>query len=113
MFDWRRPMGRLFLALLSAWIMVGGCWGANPTMTTVADTVYRADGTAASGTLLISWPAFTTAGGQPGRMKLAEDRINLLEKSDVRRSVYDRMASASIAFLVSVAVALHDHWWLR
>ncbi len=31
--------------------------------TQVADTVYRADGTAASGTVLVSWPAFTTAGG--------------------------------------------------
>ena len=38
---------------------------AGPTTTNVQDTVYRADGTAASGTLLISWPAFTTAGGQP------------------------------------------------
>jgi hypothetical protein len=29
--------------------------------TTVEDTVYRADGTVASGTLIVSWPAFTTA----------------------------------------------------
>ncbi len=29
--------------------------------TTVQDTVYRADGTVASGTLIVSWPAFTTA----------------------------------------------------
>jgi trimeric autotransporter adhesin len=29
--------------------------------TTISDTVYRADGTAAGGTLLISWPEFTTA----------------------------------------------------
>jgi hypothetical protein len=34
-----------------------------PTLTTVADTVYRADGTPANGTLLISWPGFTTADG--------------------------------------------------
>ncbi len=32
--------------------------------TTVQDTVYRADGTAAGGTVLISWPAFTTATGR-------------------------------------------------
>ena len=31
--------------------------------TLVTDTVYRADGTAASGTVLISWGAFSTAGG--------------------------------------------------
>jgi hypothetical protein len=29
--------------------------------TTISDTVYRADGTPAGGTLLISWPEFTTA----------------------------------------------------
>ena len=32
--------------------------------TTVQGTVYRADGTPASGTVLISWPAFTTADNQ-------------------------------------------------
>ncbi|MEZ2347379.1 hypothetical protein [Terriglobus sp. RCC_193] len=31
---------------------------------TVSDTVYQADGTPASGTVLVSWPAFTTAAGQ-------------------------------------------------
>lgn len=35
-----------------------------PTTTTVNDVVFRADGTPARGTLLISWPAFNTAGGQ-------------------------------------------------
>ncbi len=34
---------------------------AQVTTTTIADTVYRADGTYAAGSLLISWPAFTTA----------------------------------------------------
>ena len=36
-------------------------WGQTFPTTTVADTIYRADGTVASGTLLVSWPAFTTA----------------------------------------------------
>jgi hypothetical protein len=36
-----------------------------PPTTTISDTVYRADGTPAAGTLLISWPAFTTAAGVP------------------------------------------------
>ena len=31
--------------------------------TQVADTIYHADGTAATGTVLISWPAFTTSNG--------------------------------------------------
>lgn len=34
-----------------------------PALTTVSDTVYRADGSPAAGTLLISWPGFTTADG--------------------------------------------------
>ena len=39
--------------------------GAIPVGTvTVTDTVYHADGTVASGTVLVSWPAFTTAAGQ-------------------------------------------------
>ncbi|HET7439655.1 MAG TPA: hypothetical protein VFJ47_00005, partial [Terriglobales bacterium] len=65
MFDWRRPVGRFFIALVWAWMVTGWSAGANPPTTTVADTVYRADGTPASGTLLISWPAFTTGSGQP------------------------------------------------
>jgi hypothetical protein len=35
-----------------------------PTTTTVQGTVYLANGHASSGTLFVSWPAFTTAGGQ-------------------------------------------------
>ena len=37
---------------------------SGPAMTQVVDTVYRADGTTAKGTVLISWPAFTTADGK-------------------------------------------------
>jgi hypothetical protein len=38
--------------------------GQSPTLCHITDTVYRADGTPAQGTALISWPAFTTAAGQ-------------------------------------------------
>jgi hypothetical protein len=48
---------------------------------------------------------------QPGRMKLAEDRIMVLERNDVRRSVYDRLLNAAIAFAVSAVIAMHDHLW--
>jgi hypothetical protein len=51
--------------------------------------------------------------GQPGRVKLAEDRIAALERADVRRTVYDRMMSAVIATLISAAIALHDHLVIR
>ncbi len=36
-----------------------------PAKTVVIDTLYRADGTPASGTLVISWPAFVSADGKP------------------------------------------------
>lgn len=57
-----RPIGRLFL-LLSLLVTVT-MLAQTPPLTTVQDTVYEADGTPAQGTLLISWPAFTTASGQ-------------------------------------------------
>jgi hypothetical protein len=50
---------------------------------------------------------------QPGRMQLAEDRINLLERSDIRRSVYDRVINAALAMTVSAAISFHDHWGLK
>jgi hypothetical protein len=45
-----------------------------PARTTVSDIVYRADGSPAAGTALISWPAFTTADAKPvaaGTLSLA------------------------------------------
>ena len=54
----------LRLAMLVT-VMVGVGQALPPVMTTVSDTVYRADGSAASGTMLISWPAFTTADAKP------------------------------------------------
>jgi hypothetical protein len=50
--------GRLFCCLL----MLGALsFAAEPNKTTVSDTIYRADGTPASGTLVFSWPAFVSA----------------------------------------------------
>jgi hypothetical protein len=49
--------------------------------------------------------------GQPGRMMLAENRIVELERNDVRRTVIERFVNASIAVLISAAIALHGHWW--
>ena len=46
---------------------------------------------------------------QPGRMRLAEDRLTVLEHHDIKRNVYDRIVTAGIAFAVSALIALHDH----
>lgn len=48
---------------------------------------------------------------QPGRMKLAEDRLLVLERNDVKRGVYDRLVNAVIAVAISAAIAFHDRWW--
>ncbi|HXM24150.1 MAG TPA: hypothetical protein VN948_23040 [Terriglobales bacterium] len=61
MFDARRPFGWLFLLLPA---LVASAVSAQTLPTTmINDTVYRADGAPAGGTLLISWPEFTTAAG--------------------------------------------------
>jgi len=51
--------------------------------------------------------------GQPGRLRLMEDRLGVLEKSDIRRNVYDRIVTAAIAFAISAIIALHDHLWFK
>jgi hypothetical protein len=59
----RRRTGRLFCWLLVMAAM--SARGSTPAMTTINDVLYRADGRPARGTLLISWPAFTTADNKP------------------------------------------------
>jgi hypothetical protein len=50
-------LARLFYCLL----MFGmAAYAAEPAKTVVADTIYRADGSPASGTMMITWPAFVT-----------------------------------------------------
>lgn len=64
----RRPLGRLFywgLIVVTAAFgfrlsVLGAVPQNNVPTTTVADTVYLADGTKAAGTLIITWPAFVT-----------------------------------------------------
>jgi hypothetical protein len=50
-------------------------------------------------------------GGQPGRMSVAEERIEKLERADIRRSVYDRLVNIIVTTLVSALIAFHDKWW--
>ena len=65
-----RLMGRLFYCVLVMMAACGfgvaasGSSGDNGVATTtVADTVYMADGSSAAGSLIITWPAFVTAEG--------------------------------------------------
>ncbi len=51
--------------LLSLLLSTDLARAAGPSTSVVTDTVYRADGTAAAGTLVISWPSFTTADNKP------------------------------------------------
>ncbi len=48
---------------------------------------------------------------QPGRMKIAEDKIALLERNDVRSSVYNRVVDGALSAAISLAIALHKFWW--
>ena len=60
-----RPLGRLCCWVVVAVLLAGGAVAepqSGATTTSVADIVYMADGTPAAGTLIISWPAFLTAG---------------------------------------------------
>jgi hypothetical protein len=60
----RRPLGRLcYWALVVVACGLPAYAQSGPATTTVADTVYAADGSYAQGNLIITWPPFITAGG--------------------------------------------------
>ncbi len=65
----------LFLALAFAlfWLASANLTAQNIATTTVQGTVYLANGRTGTGTLLLNWPAFTTANGQ----SIAADRITV------------------------------------
>jgi hypothetical protein len=48
--------------------------------------------------------------GQPGRMQNVETRVTVLERNDIRRSVYDRLVNATITIANSAAIALRSVW---
>ena len=57
-----KPTEWILIGLLLTWMTAAGV--AQVTTTQVADTIYHADGTVATGTVLISWPSFTTSAGE-------------------------------------------------
>jgi len=48
--------------------------------------------------------------GQPGRMKLAEDKLAALERNDLRNSAHNRLVNGAVSAGISVAIALHKYW---
>jgi hypothetical protein len=48
--------------------------------------------------------------GQPGRVKVVEDKVATLERNDLRNSVHNRMVNGAISGAISVAIALHKYW---
>jgi hypothetical protein len=63
-----RLTGRFFSVLISLAFVIAlprYSLGQGLTLCQIVDTVYRADGTPAQGEVVILWPEFTTAGGQP------------------------------------------------
>lgn len=56
----RRPLGRILYLVVTVVMMALSCRAAAPATTQISDVVYRANGTPAAGTLLISWQSFTT-----------------------------------------------------
>jgi hypothetical protein len=80
MFEAGRHRWRLFYlrraqAACLALTLAASALGQSPELITISDTVFRADGSPAAGSLLISWPAFTTADG--ATMAAGNDSIAL------------------------------------
>jgi hypothetical protein len=48
--------------------------------------------------------------GQPGRMKVVEDKVAVLERNDLRNSVHNRLLNGAISAAISAAIALHKYW---
>ncbi|MGB8989957.1 MAG: hypothetical protein WCC37_25395 [Candidatus Sulfotelmatobacter sp.] len=48
--------------------------------------------------------------GQPGRMKVVEDKVAVLERNDLRNSVHNRLLNGGISAAISAAIALHRYW---
>ena len=88
MFRTDRPAGRIFYLVMTMVVAATSSRlyaapQSGPALTSVVDTVYRADGSEAQGTLVITWPAFVSsttvqvdAGMAPGSGYGIEVRMN-------------------------------------
>ena len=86
--------------------------GKQPLVLRVTDVDFQQDVLTKLGRLE-AMMEMLVGGTQPGRMKQAEERISMLERSEIRRGVYDRLINVAITVAVSAAIALHDHLGLK
>jgi hypothetical protein len=49
--------------------------------------------------------------GQLGRMKASENRIDALERSEMRNSLHNRVVNGSISAAIGLIIALHKYWF--
>jgi hypothetical protein len=49
--------------------------------------------------------------GQPGRVKIIEDKLSILERNDFRNSFHNRLVNGAISLVISIAIALHKYWF--
>ncbi len=45
---------------------------------------------------------------QPGRVQLIDERVVALERSDIKRNVYERLMNAAITIAISAGIAWHE-----
>lgn len=48
---------------------------------------------------------------QPGRMRLAENKIEALERSVMHNSLHNRVVNGSISAAIGLIIALHKYWF--
>lgn len=106
MLDIRRPTRHVVGILVILIALFASAPAATPAMTTISDTVYRADGTPASGTLLISWPAFTTAAGTP--VAAGSTSVTIASGGSISVSLVPNAGAAPAGTLYSVVYRLSD-----
>ncbi len=77
-----------------------------PPLTTVSDIVFRADGSPAAGTLLISWPAFTAAGG--ATVAAGNNHVNLGANGSFTAQLAPNTGATPAGTVYTVTYQLND-----
>lgn len=106
MLDIGRPTRHVIATAVILLALITSALADTPAMTTISDTVYRADGTPASGMLLISWPAFTTAAGAP--VAAGNTSVTIGAAGSVTVSLVPSASSTPAGTLYSVVYRLSD-----